>query len=182
MNLPTFTPERADEADQKIQLIGEVSAEAYMGQNWIGERWIGYIGRVGEPPVEGRWFQENGRWKFVSDNPNTSRFRLGEQLQVYDGYWGERAYIVLAPMKWTEGKFEAKKEWDHDHCGICWATISTDESTYFRSSERDVICPVCYTQYVQLHSLAFIEPTQNKTMVDNRLPAPRRNDPLEYNP
>lgn len=167
MKLPTFTPKRVDVADEKVQIIGVVSAEVYMGQNWIGERWIGYIGRAGEPPVNGRWFEENELWRFVSENPKTSEFKVGEQLQLYDGYWGERAYIVLAQMTWAEVRFEAKKQWDHDHCGICWATIDTQSPRCFRSSERDVICPNCYDLFVQLQSLAFIEPTQNKRMESN---------------
>jgi hypothetical protein len=167
MNLPTFTPERVDAADERIQIVGNVSAQVYMGQNWIGERWIGYIGRDGEPPVEGRWVQEGERWRFVSENPRTSKFKVGEPLRLYDGYWGERAYIVLAPMNWTEARFEAKKQWDHDHCGICWATIDADAPRHYRSSERDVICADCYGRYVQLRSLAFIEPTQNKRMESN---------------
>lgn len=164
MNLPTFRPERVEAADEKVQITGEVSARVYMGQNWIGEMWIGYIGRNGEPPVKGRWFQENECWRFVSENRKASNFKVGDPLHFYDGYWGERACIVLAPMTWTERQFEAGKHWDHDHCGICWAKIGTDSSRYFESSERDVICPDCYVQYVQLRSLAFIEPTQNKRM------------------
>ena len=167
MNLPTFTPERVDTADQKIELVGQVSAKVCMDQNWIGERWIGYIGRDEEPPVEGRWFPENERWRFVSKNPKASEFQIGQRLQLYDGYWGERAYIVLAPMIWTEKHFEAKKQWDHDHCGICWATIDPVAPRHFRSSERDVVCPNCYENYVQLRSLSFIQPTQNKRMESN---------------
>ena len=164
MNLPTFTPERLDAADEKTHLVGQVSTEVYGGRNWIGEGWIGYIGRDGEPPVEGRWYQENDRWRFVSANPKTSKFEVGEQLQLYDGYWGERAYIVLAPLTWTEARFEAKEQWDHDHCGICWAAIDTRAPRCFRSSERDVICPNCYDLYVQFQSLAFIEQSQGKRM------------------
>jgi hypothetical protein len=167
MNLPSFTPERVDTIDQKVQLVGQVSSKVCIGQNWIGERWIGYIGRDEEAPVEGRWFAEDERWRFTSENPKAADFQVGQRLQLYDGYWGERAYIVLAPMAWTEAQFEAKKEWDHDHCGICWATICSEAPTHFQSSERNVVCPNCYEKYVQLRSLSFIQPTQNKRMESN---------------
>lgn len=157
MNFPTFTPESICEVDHKTELIGSVSSEDYLGQNWIGDRWIGYIGLEGEPPIEGRWFPENGIWRFVSENPKSLDFQMGKPLQLYDGYWGERVYIVLAKLTWAEEQFVVKKEWDHDHCGICWATIAPAAPKYFRSSEQDIVCPNCYKNYVLLCSLSFIE-------------------------
>jgi len=167
MNLPTFTPDHIGEVDHKAELSGSVSSEECLGQKWIGERWIGYIGREGEPPVEGRWFPEDGRWRFVSKKLESLDFQRGQALQLYDGYWGERAYIVLAGLAWTEGRFVAKKEWDHDHCGICWATISPNAPQYYRSSERDIVCPDCYKSFVLLRSLSFIELTPNNRMESN---------------
>ena len=131
MNLPTFTPDYLGEDGNKTELTGSVTSEEYLGQKWIGERWIGYIGREGEAPVQGRWFPEEGHWRFVGENPKSLDFPIGQPLQLYDGYWGERAYIVLAGLSWSEGQFAAKKNWDHDHCGICWATISSDVPQYF---------------------------------------------------
>ena len=134
----------------------------------------GYIGREAMPPVSGRWFSEGDRWRFVTDERRSLDFQVGDPLQLYDGYWGERAYIVLASLTWTEEQFVAKKEWDHDHCGICWATIYPDAPKYFRSSDRDIVCPNCYEQYVQTHSLGFIRPTPNRSLGPNHLPAENR--------
>ena len=164
MDLPTFTPEEVHELDQKVELAGSVSAEIYLGQNWIGERWIGYIGRVGMPPVRGRWFSDGDRWRFITDERRSLDFHPDEPLQLYDGYWGERAYIVLAPMIWTEEQFVAKKDWDHDHCGICWGTIHSDAPKHFRGSDRDIVCPDCYERYVVTRCLEFIQPTPNKSV------------------
>jgi len=164
MNLPTFTPEHISKGDHKTVLTGSVSSQEYLGQKWIGERWIGYIGRAGEPPVEGRWFPERGQWRFLIENPISFNFQRGLPLNIYDGYWGERAYIVLAALRWTEERFEAKKEWDHDHCGICWATICPDAPQYFLSNERDIVCPGCYKSFILIRSLSFIQPTPNKSV------------------
>ena len=162
MNLPTFTPDHIGKLDHQAELTGSVSSERYLGQKWIGERWIGYIGREGEPPVKGRWFPEHGQSRFVSEDPKSPDFQRGEPLELYDGYWGERAYIVFARLGWTEQQFVTKRESDHDHCGICWATISSDNPQYFLSSEQNIVCPDCYDRFVLLRSLSFIRPTPNK--------------------
>ena len=65
-------------------------------------------------------------------------------------------------------------EGDHDHCGICWATIYPDALKYFRSSDRNIPCPNPCERYVQTHSLGFIQPTPNKSLDTNRLPAENR--------
>lgn len=167
MNLPTFTPDYICEGDNKTELTGSVSSEEYLSQKWIGERWIGYIGREGEAPMQGRWFPEEGHWRFLGENPKLLEFPIGQPLQLYDGYWGERVCVVLAGFSWNEEQFAAKKNWDHDHCGICWAKISPDAPQYFSSSERAIACPDCYHRYVLPRSLSFIEPKTNTRMESN---------------
>lgn len=160
MHLPTFTPETIGMVDGKAELTGAISSEEYLGKRWIGENWIGYIGREGEPPTRGRWFAEDGGWRFLSENAGASGYTAGESLTIYEGYWGERAYMVLTPLTWMEQHYVAKKEGDHDHCDICWATIFPDDPEYFKSSEEDVVCPACYENFVLPRSLDFIEVTQ----------------------
>ncbi|MCB1103329.1 MAG: hypothetical protein KDK74_01250 [Cephaloticoccus sp.] len=156
--LPRFKPQQVSEHDGKIEVVGSVSSDNFRGQVWLGAKWIGYIGRVGEAPIEGRWFPVGSQWKFVSEDRQALAFKKEEELCLYDGYWGERALIVLAPLSWKKEEFVPTKQWDHEHCGICWATIAASTSmTSFLSSERDIVCPDCYQKYVTARSLAFIE-------------------------
>lgn len=158
MSLPRFTPHRISEHDGKIEIVGSASSENYRGQVWLGEKWIGYVGRVGEAPIKGRWFPAGSQWKFVSEDRQALTLKTEEELCLFDGYWGERAFIVLAPITWKKEEFVPTKQWDHEHCGICWATIApTSSTTFFRSGERDIVCPDCYQRYVTARSLPFIE-------------------------
>lgn len=164
MNLPTFTPDQRAETDHTVELVGAVSTCVHFGQNWVGDSWIGYVGLDGAPPVKGRWLSIGNQWKFITDERSAADFHLYEPLQVYDGYWGERAFIVLASLTWRRETFLAKKEWDHEHCSICWETIASHSPEYFLSNERDAVCPECYRRYVLTRSLDFIVPTSNKTV------------------
>ncbi|MBA4136213.1 MAG: hypothetical protein C0518_02715 [Opitutus sp.] len=158
MSLPRFTPHHVSEHDGKIEIVGSASADNYRGRVWLGEKWIGYVGRVGEAPIEGRWFSAGSQWKFVSEDRQALTIKKEEALCLYDGYWGERAYMVLAPLTWTKEEFVPTKQWDHEHCGICWFAIApTSSPTFFRSSARGIVCPDCYQKYVTTRSLAFIE-------------------------
>jgi hypothetical protein len=56
-----------------------------------------------------------------------------------------------------EGGTLIKSGWDHEHCDICWETISphTDQAAMF--SEPDHwICRKCYETFVVPRSLDFI--------------------------
>ena len=93
MMLPRFKPQQVSEHDGKIEVVGSVSSDNFRGQVWLGAKWIGYIGRVGEAPIEGRWFPVGSQWKFVSEDRQALAFKKEEELCLYDGYWG--VYLSL---------------------------------------------------------------------------------------
>jgi len=155
--LPHFKPRDVRKCDGTVELIGVPSTESYKGQTWLGAKWIGYLGRVAEAPVSGRWFPEGDEWKFVSEDKAAFSFVKEEDLLLYDGYWGGRVYMVLAGLIWGKEEYIPNKPGDHKHCEICWATISLpDDAICYRSNKRDIVCPECYQRFVIPHSIDFI--------------------------
>lgn len=103
-----------------------------------------------------------------------------------DRYWGKRAALVLdRERRWSQRTFEPvdalafnrageirkatnqkvavggtliKGGWDHEHCDICWGTISPKTDTVAMFSEPDHwICRRCYERFVVPRSLDFID-------------------------
>ena len=105
---------------------------------------------------------------------------------VLNGYWGERAALVLTPdNRWAKTPFipskanavhipgsgtvmtdagkplSAQKDervWDHEHCAICWATISEHPNTQsygYRNQDDIWVCQNCYQKYVVKRSVEF---------------------------
>jgi hypothetical protein len=99
-----------------------------------------------------------------------SSLQLGTAYRYFDGYWGERARLVLDPgLTWGEHDFVQKASNDHDHCAICWATISMIENTnHMRSSSGAAICHGCHQGYVLRRSIDFIVPSRIKHTAVNK--------------
>jgi hypothetical protein len=87
---------------------------------------------------------------------------------------GERALIALdRTLDWQQltfeprdaiktypdgGKEEIDGGWDHEHCAICWATISSHENPVFmKSSQDDCVCLACFRKHVEPRNIDFIE-------------------------
>ena len=110
----------------------------------------------------------------------------GQTYSIFDGYWGERAELVLdGTRNWQRRSFEPStgiwnpvsgvlkkatqrtedpKEslksgaWDHEHCAICWTTISRAERELHEGyvDQNGVwVCVSCFETYVAPKSLAF---------------------------
>jgi hypothetical protein len=138
-----------------------VDAQSCRGRHdpspWIGDGRIGYL-RVGEGRlVQGRFRHVDpgsGMCSFFPDDPRRlAELRPGLSCLFLDGYWGERAELVLDENRpWQRREFEpsdavrypsrgggsivskslaesppdgeiVKGGWDHEHCNICWETI-----------------------------------------------------------
>jgi hypothetical protein len=134
-----------------------------ISRQWVGEHYYAFILIDYDHVVEGKFYDvrfDVMRCRFVCENEyDDSSFIAEERIYPYlDGYWGERAEIVLSPSRvWTKAQFEEKPNWDHDHCRICWETIDLRaNTTYMRSSLQEEICITCYENYAQKKDLSFV--------------------------
>jgi hypothetical protein len=121
------------------------------------------------------------------ESKDLAELQPGSTYRRIDDYWGERAELVLDRQRvWTLRAFEAtdairyeyesghilgkapagatpqhgalvKGGWDHEHCRICWATISSLHDPLAMFSEPNHwLCQECYANYVVSRSLEFI--------------------------
>jgi len=155
------------------QLKGEVSR-----WHWVGEGHIAYLYLGGDRFVEGKFRNVNESTKSVSfafKHPDSvSEIKPGEPIPYLDGYWGERALIVFdKKLDWHETTFQVRDAvhhrmdgtskvdpggWDHEHCAICWATISENENRNFvKSTQGHFVCLDCFRNHVEPRSIDFIE-------------------------
>ena len=147
---PTFTvtellPDGSPAGTVDFLTIGE--------STWVGDRARGYL-KLADSLISGRWHTHDRGWRFVADDPVT--FSAGNTFPVIDCYWGERVLIATdrtlewSPAVWTDAN-------DHDHCSICWATISTlVESNYYKSQTIDSVCEFCYGKHVSQRDISFV--------------------------
>jgi hypothetical protein len=139
-------------------VIGSLNRQDQGKEHWIDDNYVGAI-LCGDVVAFGRWFQESDDWRFLFDENESSKLQLSASQVVYalDGYWGERAEIVLdSGISWSKVKFTAKKEWDHEHCAICWAAISESENASHFLGAGHPVCEECFKRYVQPKSLDFV--------------------------
>lgn len=148
--------------------------------HWVGEGHLAYLYLGDDQLVEGKFRNVNQPTKSVSfafkDPDSVLEIKPGESIPYIDGYWGERALIVLdRSLDWQECTFgprdaiktfhngrteEIPGGWDHEHCAICWATISQKENQVFmKSSQDDCVCLDCFRNHVEPRSIDFIEET-----------------------
>jgi hypothetical protein len=155
---PTFRITSSAGPASGPRLLGVVSSTQWGGGTWIADGYLGYL-KHGSTLVLGRWHRRDEHWEFVPERPEhlTPVSRVAE-FEVLDGYWGERAELVLdRALAWTHDEWSI--EGDHDHCAICWAAISTTANRgHFVSSGRKRVCEPCYREYVSARALGFVVP------------------------
>jgi hypothetical protein len=155
-------------------VFGTVTKTTHGRENWVGDGWIGFL-KHETKLISGRWQRHADQWIFEPDNPGSVTVILAStQWEILDGYWGERAAVVLDETRqWhkkpftptnavryktsTDGERSTeiiKNGWDHEHCGICWETIGPRDQGYL--SGETWICERCYSDFVQRRSLEFI--------------------------
>ena len=156
LTFPIFRVARVDTEAGAPHLIGSLTATNFGRETWVDDEYIGYL-RRGATCIRGRWRKLTDLWEFTLADPHTiPPFHAEEEVEVFDGYWGERAQLVLSEStSWSPATWRQSE--DHDHCAICWATISAHENrSHVESSDGVRVCPACYRNYVQVRSLAFI--------------------------
>lgn len=144
----------------------------------MGEGHFAYLYLAGGIIVQGKFRNVDEATKSVSfvftNSDSKLKINKGDAIPFFDGYWGERALTVLEnSLSWEEWTLEppdaiktyndGRKEeisggWYHEHCEICWATISQDENhIYMKSNQDDITCLECFGKYVKAKNVDFIE-------------------------
>jgi hypothetical protein len=154
---------------------------------WIGERHIVCIVSDSDKFIWGRLSSVDTRQSqcvFTPDDPiQLAKLEIGRAYPQLDGYWGERAELVFnRSLLWREREYQptdavrersgtmrpfsgavpaggvlVKGGWDHEHCAICWETISQKANPIGLHAAPDHwICKGCYQRFVQARSLDFI--------------------------
>jgi hypothetical protein len=145
VRFPKFAVKDVHEEDGNLRLFGTVDATKVSEETWVGDQHLGYL-FCGTPILYGRWHSKKNDWEFsVSDVlAGTDQPYEGRTIDVFDGYWGERAELVFdTRLKWSEKKYE--KPGNHTHCFICWADIWSNQNSCFMASEtNDDLCMECY--------------------------------------
>ena len=155
-SFPTFNVVERRASDNGVSLFGAVSSTQFGNETWIGDLYLAFL-KSGDLLVYGRWHIDGERWQFTVDASKTSEhIPADNSFQILDGYWGERAELVLdRNIVWRRELWQAQD--DHDHCAICWETISSIENqTHFAASTGERVCNACYEAYVSRRALTFI--------------------------
>jgi hypothetical protein len=137
------------------EVLGSVTATTYGRETWVGDGHIGYLMAAGKFIV-GRWHTQGDSWGFIpGDSGLIEILRPNTEWIILDGYWGERAELILdANRQWQKATYEGS---DHNHCAICWETLGKDgQEDGYVSQDARWICSRCYESYVHPRSLEFI--------------------------
>jgi hypothetical protein len=163
-------------------VLGTLTRTSHGREDWVDDGWIGFL-LSGEELFAGRWNRQGDLWRFVPENPESlDRIRARSDWCVLDGYWGQRAEIVLdRSCRWSRHRFQpadairhgawvveatdapaddeelVKDGWDHEHCAICWETIGPGgQPDGYVAESRLWLCTHCYESFVERRSLDFI--------------------------
>jgi hypothetical protein len=177
------------EQGDEVFLLGSATATVHCGETWIGDGWPGFLLRGGEV-VPGGWRVRGEMWSFVLESQGAlDRFRREPEWDVLDGYWGERAEILLdGSRQWRKARFESsdavefprknarwrsraipdknaegeliKAGWDHEHCAIRGEKIGAGgHPEGYFSAPNTWVCKECFDKFVRPRSLGFIPHT-----------------------
>jgi len=137
-----------------VSVLCQIDKMTFKNEKWIDDKYLGYL-KHGERLISGRWRNSGGEWSFLLKDGEDGRLIEKDQVfECLDGYYGERAELVLKNLSWEARTLSAEK--DHGHCDICWETIDAHKS-HMRSNENDSICIGCFELYVKPKNLAFIQ-------------------------
>jgi len=91
----------------KAGVRGTVTRTTQGRENWVGDGWIGCL-KAGTKLVFGRWHRRDELWEFAPDDSDEVDAVVAQrEWEVLDGYWGERAEIVLdQDRRWVRARFE----------------------------------------------------------------------------
>ena len=123
---PTFKINQVTKTEKNLELTGVISSDSFNGHKWVDDKWVGSL-KIDDSLLFGRWHKQISDWKFVIDSEDYTKadFFVGQEVELIDGYWGERVELVVdKSIKWKEAIYLATEKRDHDHCLICRTTTS----------------------------------------------------------
>jgi hypothetical protein len=156
MVFPLFKVSKLIEVHEGIGLLGVLNTVTFGHDCWVDKNWLGYL-RTGSVLIKGRWSKADDLWMF-SCKTDSEIITQGNEFEVFDSYWGQRAEIALNENRyWTHKSYQAKPDWTHDHCDICWTTISELQNReHMQSDDGFQICLDCHMRIVVPRTLDFI--------------------------
>jgi hypothetical protein len=111
-------------------VVGTVTRTTHGRENWIGDEWIGFL-KAGAKLVAGRWHRRGDLWQFAPESQDDLDAILAQsEWEVLDGYWGERAEVVLDQTRqWDRARFRPTDAIRIQGPGGVWLrpVIRTDE-------------------------------------------------------
>lgn len=137
------------------RLVGTLSDTRYGSEIWVQDGGMGDL-RVGDRFVTGRWSRAGAEWAFSPESKGALELiGTAREFRVFDGYWGERAQLVLdGSLRWSKTIWA--KSTDHDHCRLCWADINSEVNTsHYEADPQLRVCPACYDFYIAQRSIDF---------------------------
>ncbi len=141
------------------EILGSVTSTTFGAETWVGDECLGCLMTEGRF-IFGRWhkrgYVRRDFWAFVPDDPAViERLLPSTEWTILDGYWGERAELVLdTTRKWQKSLHDDS---DHDHCAICCEMVGQGgQPDGYVSEDASWICCRCYESFVQPRSLDFI--------------------------
>ena len=160
-NCPQFTMLELVTENDRVFAHGRLSTVNGAHERWIKERWLGYLVK-GRQFIEGRWFEAGELWKFNIFDPeeNLQFLEVGDTVAAVDGYWGERARMVLGDgFEFKKIRYVAPPHDDHDHCYFCFKTISEHENIeHYSAGGCYVLCIECYERTVARRDISSLHP------------------------
>ena len=161
---PTFKVTEILKNPDGLEITGNLSSIYYKNEKWVDDKWLGFL-KDGNIMIYGRWKESDDNWKFFvkPEDILKSNLEVGKEYIVFEGYWGERVEIVIDEnINWQKVVYTSKD--NHDHCFICWKTISEFVNQNYMFGDQTIVCLECYEKFVKQCSFDFIGyPQKNKT-------------------
>ena len=154
MDFPKAIIKNIQNNPDHVTLFCDVNKTTFKNQNWLGNNYCGYLMK-NDKLISGRWhYSDINGWSFRTSDIDASVIQREEILECIDGYYGERDELMLdTSLKWNRAEFVTKGNWDHDHCGICWAKIdelnSESNKAHMISNKKDLVCLKCFDKYMK---------------------------------
>lgn len=103
-------------------------------------------------------FDRSRKWSRMEFKPTDAVEFILKDKRVR-GKWGQK------PMAGAESIHRVEGGWDHEHCQICWESISQfegDQKSGYKNQNDEWLCDRCFNSFVKQKSIDFIiEPQQN---------------------